>query len=266
MAMKTRLAGMAPDGLYMAHTVDGKETSPGEAVFPIVSQEPDGTFVALGSGFFIAEQGVFMTAAHVMREVIGDDLKATAPVGLFQFAPARGEYVIRPIFIATCHTVADVAVGIARQMTHAQTGEQLGNRLVTLARDPPAIGSMACTFAYPKTKVTRGKPQTVKFTPGFFEGRVQCHHPDGRDSVMLPGACYETSMVLHGAASGGPVFNEQGRVFGVNSTGYEDTPLSFVTCISSALDLALPITMPGEASPRSVQIRELIEKGLVLME
>lgn len=256
---------MAAAGRYQVQAGDGRLASPDEAIFPIVSQRADGTFIAIGTGFFIAEHGIFATASHVVQEVLDGQGKSTGPFGLFQFSPGN-MYVVRPILRATRHTVADVAVGVAAPMHNTKTGEPLRNKILTLAKDTPQEGSRACTFAYPKTEVIPGKPQTVRFTPGFFEGRVQRHYPDGRDTIMLPGPCYETSLVLHGAASGGPVFNEAGRVFAVNSTGYGASPVSFVACISSALDLSLDnLTLPGDLAPRPVQVKELASKGFVVV-
>jgi hypothetical protein len=47
---------------------------------------------------------------------------------------------------------------------------------------------------------------------------------------------YQTSMHLHGGASGGPVFNGGGRVFGIASSSYEGAvDLAFVTPVIGVL-------------------------------
>jgi hypothetical protein len=56
-----------------------------------------------------------------------------------------------------------------------------------------------------------------------------------------------------------------GTVFAVNSTGYEDDIISYVSCISQILDLTIPqVALPGDAGPREVTVRELLDKGFVL--
>jgi hypothetical protein len=255
--------GQAPRGRYAAKTADGAETDLGHAIFPIVTQRDDGVFVAIGTGFFIAENGLFVTAAHVVEAVLDEQGNVTGPFGMFQFLPG-GHFYVRLIHRATRHLVADVAVGVATPMHHKITGNPMPNKILTLAKEPPAIGSIVCTYAYPKTIIEPGKPQVVRFEPGFFDGNLIEHLPQGRDRVILPGPCFRTSMVIHGGASGGPVLGPNGTVFAVNSTGFEDDDLSFVSCISEVLDLAIPdVVLSDGPNPRSVTVRELRSKGFV---
>ena len=250
-------------GAYKTESRAGALASPNDAIFPIVSQEEDGTFVAIGTGFFIGADGLFVTAAHVVREVLDSEGRPKGPFGLFQLA-SENHYMLRSIVVVTRHVVADVAVGIAAPMHHVETKEPLRNKTLVLTRRSPGIGSIACTYAFPLTEVTTGKPQAVRFTPGFFEGVVRKHYANGRDSVMLPGPCFETSIVMHGAASGGPVFDQAGNVFAINSTGYGDSPLSFVACVTPLFELSLErLRLPGDISPRTVSVLELAERGFV---
>lgn len=150
-------------------------------------------------------------------------------------------------------------------MSHNITGAPMPNKLLTLAARPPQVGSVVCTYAYPKTDIQPGKPQIVRFAPGFFEGSLLESHPNGRDKVVLPGPCFRTSMVIHGGSSGGPVVGPNGTVFAINSTGFDDDELSYVSCISEVLDLAIPdVALPGSPIPRSTTLRELRERGFVL--
>jgi S1-C subfamily serine protease len=71
-------------------------------------------------------------------------------------------------------------------------------------------------------------------------------------------------MVIHGGASGGPVVGPNGTVFAVNSTGFDANEISYVSCISEVLDLAIPnVVLPGSQIPRSTTLRELMEGGFV---
>lgn len=258
------LFGQAKPGLYSGKTVDGDSVDLGHAIFPIVTQRNDGLFVAIGTGFFVAEQGIFITAAHVVEAVLDEQGKATGPFGIFQFLPG-GTYYVRPIHRVTRHLVADVAVGIAAPMSHNLTGAPMPNKILALAAKPPKVGSSVATYAYPKTDIQPGKPQVVRFVSGFFDGTLLEHHPNGRDRVVLPGPCFRTSMVIHGGASGGPVVGADGKVFAVNSTGFDGDTLSYVSCISEALDLAITnVTLPGSPKPRTTTLRELSQLGFVL--
>lgn len=82
--------------------------------------------------------------------------------------------------------------------------------------------------------------------------------------MMLPGPVYRTTMVIHGGASGGPVFAADGGVFAINSTGFGHDEISYVSCIWETIDLAIPnVRFPGEPSQRSTSLRELVALGHV---
>lgn len=263
--MKRRgpLKGQAPANLYRARSGDGKDIDLGYAIFPIVSQHENGTFVPIGTGFFVAEQGIFITAAHVVTAVLDQQGNATAPFGIFQFLP-DGQYCIRQIHRATRHLVADVAVGVAIPMNHRTTGAPMPNNILQLSKCTPSLGSKVCTYAYPKTTVLSGTQQSINFQPGFFDGTLLQHFPQGRDRVILPGPCFETSIVIHGGASGGPVIGPNGAVFAINSTSIDEEPISYVSCISTVFDLEITdIKLPGDDYPRTTTLRELVDRGFV---
>ncbi len=256
-------AGEAKPDAFKVVSLDGAAGNPYDAIFPIVSQKPDGTFISIGTGFFVTQNGVFITAAHVINEVIANG-SAKAPLGLFQFLD--GCYVLRPIAQSTIHPLFDLAIGVASPMTHNVTGLPLANSLLTISRNQVNVGSLTHTFAFPETRIEYGEKQIVEFHPGYYEGIVTDYFPNGRDAVILPGPCYQTSAVVRGGSSGGPVFNASGSVFGVNSTAFGEDHLSFVSCITSILDLAIDgVLMPGESASRRVSIRELCDGGFVIV-
>lgn len=264
MTHRSSLYGQAPPGLYSAQLGDGTQADLSQAIFPIVTQRQDGIFVPIGTGFFVAENGVFVTAAHVVKAVLDEQGNVTGPFGIFQFLPGD-HYVVRPIHRATRHLVADVAVGVATPMHHSTTGAPMPNKILTLAAIPPSIGSAVCTYAYPKPDIQPGKPQVVRFEHGFFDGSLLEHYPHGRDKVFLTGPCFRTTMVIHGGTSGGPVIGPNGTVFAVNSTGFDNDQLSFVSYISEVLDLAIPdVVLPDSPTPRVTTLRELSEGGFVI--
>lgn len=263
MTHRPLLHGQAPRDHYSAQT----QVDLNQAIFPIVTQRPDGLFVAIGTGFFVAENGIFVTAAHVVTAILDGQGNVTGPFGIFQFLPDN-HVSLRPIHRATRHRVADVAVGVATPMHHNTTGAPIPNKILTLAASPLSVGSPVCTYAFQKTEIQPGKPQIVRFNPGFFEGVLREHHPQGRDKVLLPGPCFLTTMVIHGGASGGPVIGPNGTVFAINSTGvkFDDgDELSYVSCISEVLDLAIPnVVLPGSPLPRTTTLREMRDLGFVI--
>ncbi|MFA6002775.1 MAG: hypothetical protein WC881_01770 [Elusimicrobiota bacterium] len=86
-------------------------------------------------------------------------------------------------------------------------------------------------------------------------------YPKGRDSCMLPTACFRTSMGIKGGASGGPVFDYRGYVFAINSSGVDGTSISFVSSIFSVFpvwisDVRIPRQAPSVSRVRIDQLRE----------
>lgn len=124
-----------------------------------------------GTGFFIAENGIFVTAKHVVTSVFDTHGVPRQPLVILQFGPGN-TYYQRPVNMATHHAVADVAVGVAWPMRHNTTGQPLANKLLRLSTTPPPIGEVVATYAYPKTTILHGTPQQVHLEPTFFEGRL----------------------------------------------------------------------------------------------
>jgi hypothetical protein len=78
----SRSRSEADRATYRVRTLDGGTANASEVVFPIVTQHAAGKFALIGTGFFIAENGVFVTAAHVVTAVLDRLGKAVKPFGL----------------------------------------------------------------------------------------------------------------------------------------------------------------------------------------
>lgn len=258
------LRGAAIKGSIGAIDGDGNVVDPGTAIFPILRQASDGNFHLVGTGFFICDTGIFATAKHVLLDVIDASGKQTCPIVLVQFL--GGSYIMRPILRCTSHEMADISIGIAAPMNHNTTGAPLKNKILRLNPNIPAIGQSVCTYAYPKSVMKHGEIQELHFYPDFFDGCIQELYPDGRDAVLMPGPCAQTSMYIHGGASGGPVFDAAGLVFGVNSTGFENDDISFVTPIYTMENLLLLDIMTPKNSSGQVRVRELIDNSFISYE
>ena len=105
---------------------------------------------------------------------------------------------------------------------------------------------------------------TIEMGDYWREGKIIEHFPDGRDRVLLPGECYRTNMEILHCASGGPVADNNGKVFGINSTGWSGANDSFVSRISSILDLAVPNSQLDTIKTPTVKM--LFDRGFVRIE
>lgn len=241
----------------------GEKVPPEEAICPVVAQGPDDSLRVIGTGFFFSAVGIFATAAHVIADALDANGEPTGAVGVIQFAYGNRFY-LRRIVTATRHKVADVAVGRLEPL-YNEAGEMLHNKMLKLSTEPPIPGTPIHSYAYPLCNFQReGKRQEVEFRGRYFGGRVIRYFSRGRDRVMMPGPCFETSMAIHPGASGGPVCKPNGRVFGINSSSFADDPVSFVACIDSILDLGIDgIRLEGEDQHRMVTVRELRARNLL---
>lgn len=261
------LPGEAEPGKYGAKTGGGVEASLDRAIFPIVRYDPDGKLHLVGTGFFITTNGLFLTAKHVLMDGVFDSAgHQLYSVGIIQFI-GDNIYIQRPILRCAIHPVADVTVGVAAPMQN-KDGQPLLSPVLKLSLIAPAIGSRVVTYAYPRhaNVILEDGTQTMHLMPRWYDGNLEEYYPDGRDRVFLPKPCFRTSIVVHGGASGGPVFSSAGSVFGVNSTGIEGTDISFVSRLHEVFELRIDDVILGNASPASVPVIDMARAGHILVD
>lgn len=256
------LPGEAPPDRYGCNAESGDVADPTLAVFPIVRYDPQSRMHLLGTGFFITTNGIFVTARHVLLEPFDQRGRQKYPIGILQFIKGS-TYLQRPILRCTSHPRADVTVGVAAPMNRAGDGEPLSNPILTLTLIRPNLGARVVTYAYPKHSniVLPDGTQSIQVWPTYYDGEVTEYFPAGRDRALLPAPCYQTSICVHGGASGGPVFCSSGRVFGVNSTGIGGTDVSFVSRIDDIFGLLIHDVSIAGAAPKPVRIHELARLG-----
>jgi len=260
--MREPFAGEDVSGKWRFLSGSESQVDSEDSIFPIFRQQRTGLWEVVGTGFFITKTGIFVTAKHVLETLFDHKGTQTHAPALLHLLPSS-QYLIRPILRAAMHPTADLAVGVAAPMNHNPTGEPLTNQRLRLTTCQPPVGSRVATYACPNASISiRRDGQQIELWPAFYEGEVLDYYPNGRDSVILPGPCYRTTILLHGGASGGPVFDIEGRVFAVNSTGFQNERTSFVSAIQDILSLSVDdVLLLGESMPRSVPVLELTRLG-----
>lgn len=250
--------------LFSVRATNGRLHDPNEVIFPILRSDDDDRLRLVGTGFFVSRLGWFVSARHVFESVLDRHGRAIDALSILHFLEGN-RFHHRPVIGFVVHPSADVGVGVCASMSHVQTREPLYNKVLTLSRRIPKVGDPAWTYAYPGTTLSAEIPQNVRITPGFYAGEIMATFPEGRDRVLLPSPCYQTSMPIHRAASGGPVFGIGGAVIGINSTGFDgETDVSFVSRILDAMSLGVPnVVMPTDCEPRVVSLNNLAAIGHV---
>jgi len=263
---KVILKGTAKRGKFKSKNKRGDNENLQHVVFPILRQEKDGKFNLVGTGFFICDNGIFISAKHVFTDVIDDNGQCIKPLVIFHFLPDN-IYIIRSIERSIVNNRADVGVGILKPLIHKKTKQPLKNNILTLTTKAPEIGEEVVTYAYPNILIdNKNSKQDIHFYPDYYDGTLVKYYANGRDKTFLPNPCYQTNMVIHGGASGGPVFGLKGKVFGVNSTGFFNDNISFVSRINEILNIQIyPVTINGQ-KPINITIGELAELGHVILD
>lgn len=263
--------GSVPKELFHVYGQHGKILDPSSAIFPILRNPQGVAPEVIGTGFYIAHQGLFATARHVLEECLDAQGKPTIPLTLIHRFPERNEVVFRPVVRACLHNGSDIAVGVAAPMRNDASGESLWANSVVLSSRPVDVGGVVTSYAYPNAITVAEDPEKheIHIHPLFYSGAVVECFPEGRDRVMMPGPCYQTSMHLHGGASGGPVFDSNtGRVCGINSTSFASaTDISFVSMIHKILEIDIEgVVLSAESGEATVRLAKLISLGHVPYE
>jgi len=250
------LSGSTHPEEFSCTTKSGVKADLSEAIFPIIKQDVGSNkFHFLGTGFFIARQGLIMTAKHILQDVTENNI-AKGPIGIFHFLP-NNQYMIRSFVRGFCKDNSDVGVALLDQPKHVKTNDVLTNKTLPLSSIPCKKGDPVFAYAYPASQIENlDTSQKAVFAPEYFEGILEDEYPTGRDRSMLPNPCWKTSIHVHPGASGGPVLNSKGKVIGINSTSLNiDPSCSFISTIAHMLDRVFPASLYEINFPRWYSMR-----------
>jgi hypothetical protein len=235
----------------------GQQAAGDGTIFPICKLKDDDTLRLIGTGFFIATNGLFVTAEHVLRGEAG-------PLYVAHFLE-NGEYYLRHVMRASLSSESDFAVGALLPMTSKTTGEMLKNTILNLSAHVPAVGETISTFAYPETEMHYGgSPSSINFVSNWYHGTVSDVFPQG--AALLKSPAVAAHMQSLGGCSGGPVFSplSGGGVIGINSAGVENE-FNMVSLTSALLDVSFfDVTVEGQHYPH-ITVQQLVDLRHVLL-
>lgn len=256
------LYGVAIPEDYKSFDQDGNPVDLREAVFPILKFESDSQWKLIGTGFFITLNGIFLTAKHVLMDIIDDAENQKCAASILQLVDDK--YYLRNIIGFQIRDNVDVAYGITAPFPASYPKNHNFNKRLSLCPTIANINESVFTYAYPHHKIINMPDEhTFYFNPQIYPGTITEYFPNGRDKVMANFPCYATSIVVHGGASGGPVFNEDGYVIGINSTGMQGADYSCATRIIDTFDLEIKNINIEGIGIVSKTIGQLMSMGII---
>ena len=242
-----------PEG-HKASLGDGREISATMGVVPILRELEVGKLQVIGTGFYITRYGLFLTARHVFDHII----KAADPSShSLRILHDTGEGLhIRHVTKFSFAHHADIAMGQADNFMAKFPDNPLINLRAKLTLEIPKPATKLVTFAYPRNRLLdftdNNKP--VKMFADRFEGEFVCvEEPSKYDEHKIES--YQTTVPIEGGASGGPIFDEAGRVIALARSSmdfeggeHEGATTSLVTPLRHGLPLGLENLLLPEKS------------------
>lgn len=239
-------------------------------VVPVCSMDERGRLHIEGSGFFIGN-GLVATAKHVVIPR-GDTIPFT-PSQLFvvhMVDPDVPSGFVRPVQARFVHPSADVALLHLAGLRNEKTGELVRNMNLILTTRDPVAGERVATFAYPgsievEKEVVGTIDHQLHFAVGWYEGEHRQYHPNGFGLSPSHG-CFESSVDLHGLASGGPALDSRGRVYGVNSSSMRGA-YSLICPTRHMLDIVVTnMPLNGCVVKPSMTLQEIADLGCLALD
>lgn len=209
----------------------------GDAIVSIAGYFDD-KLISIGSGIMIAP-GIALTATHVLDEF---PRSGSGPV-LLTFLPDGAGRAWLPTSTVTCSgasefhmderkVISDLTIVSCTLNSNAHATHPLS--LAPMEMCLPLAGQRLWAVGFRHGEID-GNATAV--SPLVSSGLVTSSYPHGRGERMRS-PCVEVAMEALGGMSGGPVFNEDGRLVGIVSSSFDGGP-SYVTLVWDSLRVSI---------------------------
>lgn len=199
------------------------------SVMPLIHMQ-NGIARAVGTCFAISNDGLCLTACHVVDEALPRPLRCNVPnteadgwlYALYASDEPHDEnpdqFVGGLLPAHKVHTIGslDIAAVQLELPRNSKTGELLRMPASKIGLAPPLPQLKCIAFGY-HTMEWSGADPNFRVSHLFYcsQGAVEEIHIPRRDAVMAPFPCFRTSARYDAGMSGGPVIGEDGLVRGV---------------------------------------------------
>jgi hypothetical protein len=263
---------------------DGHPIEPGDGVVPVLQEVGFKQLKVVGTGFYITRYGLVATAKHVIEELKTPG-ELTLQTGFVLHLAPNNAIHLRRIRMAHMLNTADVAVIQADNFLDRVPNDPLMNLRPTLSLDLPAAGELLTTYAYPENAILDFNipGHMPEIFGDYFEGGfLRFVSVPENPSLRFP--YFESTVELRSGASGGPVFDANGRIIAINCRGWDfrgseqqGSHLSYLVPIVHLLDIQIDLFMvppfsweaaqlPSDWASQQFTIRDLSHRGHILLE
>ena len=247
--------------------IDGNKNpiDPKYGVFPIMKEISKGNLSIIGTGFYLTRYGLFITAKHVMDELV-DWKKKSIGVSFVCHCPNETEIIMRRILSASLLDSYDLAICQADNYMEKVPERPLINMRPCLSTKIPAAGAKLVTFTYPENEVLdfSQNENIPTIRSDYYEGQL-LRYVAVSENPSIPYPHFETSIKLKSGSSGGPVFAD-GKIIGVNCRGWdfheddENGNLSYIVPINHLVSVTVELNQLPNNSWEKNQIKNIKEK------
>lgn len=251
-----------------------------ECALRLLARGLDGRFDAAGSGVMLGD-AMALTAKHVIEDhmsVLDGRSLASGMTARFELIAARGlrdgkTMVIYIVEAFSLSPVSDLAV-----LTLRPRGPVPAAALPVLDLFPPGVGEPIVGVGFHSgTAAVVNEVVRVNHEAHTSAGHVIEVHHQLRDPSRLTFPCFRVDARFDGGMSGGPVFDQRGRVCGIvcsSAPPHEsgEAHLSYATTLWPLMSLAVPgtdgsarvvrdLAASGEIAAENWQNTELVRDG-----
>lgn len=222
---------------------------PGLQVALALVAENDGLSRCIGSAFAVAP-GLAITASHVIDDCVNyqekrDGYKRRDSVfSLTAIQLCNGKYFVWSVDAIYGSVSSDIAFLRFRRPDWLGDGPgQVTPECARLNLNPPAVGDKVRVFGFPDSEID-GSVLTI--SPTECECRVQkVDVRTDEPTWYKPLSHFEIEGKIEHGMSGGPCFDKDWNVIGVNSSGWDGLPLGKVALLWPAMKIEIDLYKTG---------------------
>lgn len=239
-------------------------------VVPVVVVTPT-VIRCMGTAFNISPDGVWITAGHVIDWAL-DVVAETADsyVAVLWMGSGADEDVpdllggAIPLNFYCRDNRSDLAVLRTNLLKNGEPYPWPHLRLTARMRKRATpIAGLGYTLFEIESDATVNDFRNVVVESHFHisTGHITENYPGGRDSSMLPSACFETSARFDAGMSGGPVLDTEGAACGVIASGMKQDGGTGYTSFASATPHIFMLELKD--GDESMRVYEMVQRGFV---